>query len=96
YLENPLIEIQVSQSYPCGFCGGNSRTEAQPGCTVAFGDRNTAASDCKYAHPFMIKPAANVSRSRPCTNVPMRCVYCPLIQWKYNMKRHLNERHPGW
>ncbi|KAL1669560.1 hypothetical protein GGF50DRAFT_44200, partial [Schizophyllum commune] len=89
-------EEQVSQRYPCGFCGGDSQTETQAGCSVAFGERNTAASDCIYAHPFMVKPAANVSRSRPCTNVPMRCKYCPLVQWKYNMQRHLNERHPGW
>ncbi|KAI5835667.1 hypothetical protein K523DRAFT_224541, partial [Schizophyllum commune Tattone D] len=66
----------VSASFPCGFCGGPSKTETQDGCTIAFGPRKTAASSCRYAHNFMLTHAANVSKSRPCTNAPMRCKFC--------------------
>ncbi|TRM59533.1 hypothetical protein BD626DRAFT_633076 [Schizophyllum amplum] len=94
--DESATEAPVSRAYPCGFCGGPSRTEQQDGCSVGFGAKNTAVSTCSQAHSFMIKSAAKASRAKPCTNVPMRCRLCPMIQWKYNMSTHLRERHPGW
>ncbi|KAI4519147.1 hypothetical protein K525DRAFT_206789, partial [Schizophyllum commune Loenen D] len=94
--DDSATKSSVSKPYPCGFCGGPSQTELQDGCTVAFGARKTAASTCQSAHPFMVKPAANMSHSKPCTNTPMRCRLCPMVQWKFNMTTHLRERHPGW
>ena len=40
----------------------------------------------------------SAAMSNPCTNIPIRCIVanCKEIHWKYNMKRHLSDRHPSW
>jgi len=55
-----------------------------------------AKSTCPFAYGFMIKPASQMSRKKPCTNVPISCIFCSESHWKYNIRCHLNERHPTW
>jgi hypothetical protein len=43
-----------------------------------------------------IRPASQVSKQKAGTNVPIQCKLCPAIHWKYNMRRHLQDRHPSW
>ena len=44
----------------------------------------------------MISPASKVSKQKACTNVPIQCSLCDDIHWKYNMRRHLRDRHGKW
>ncbi|KAJ7699599.1 hypothetical protein B0H17DRAFT_1129209 [Mycena rosella] len=43
-----------------------------------------------------ITAAAKPSATKPCTNVPLRCPLCKDVQWKYNMPRHLEDKHRTW
>ncbi|KAJ3547313.1 hypothetical protein NMY22_g1703 [Coprinellus aureogranulatus] len=83
---------QVSPDYPCGFCG--SANSGLGGCTVDIVG-GKASSSCKHAYKFIVSIASQCKPSRPCTNVPVVCL-CKQVHWKYNMRRHLDERHPGW
>ncbi|KAJ7254251.1 hypothetical protein C8J57DRAFT_1076384, partial [Mycena rebaudengoi] len=87
--ENKLTS-PVAVSYPCGFCGGSMTNNS---CTIGI-QSGKASSSCLDAYPFMVSAASNSSTSKPCTNVPIRCVLCDDIHWKYNMEQHLKERHP--
>ncbi|KAJ6615639.1 hypothetical protein B0H10DRAFT_2040373 [Mycena sp. CBHHK59/15] len=55
-----------------------------------------ASSSCPEAYQFQISAVAKLSGAKLCTNVPMCCVLCNEIQWKYHMDQHLRDRHPGW
>jgi hypothetical protein len=44
----------------------------------------------------MIHAAAKMSTKKSCTNVPIKCEFCSDIHWKYNIHRHLQERHGSW
>lgn len=48
----------------------------------------------------MIHAAGKISKTKPSTNVPIQCIFCPRdcpsTHWKYNIQRHLDERHPSW
>ncbi|KAJ7190741.1 hypothetical protein GGX14DRAFT_339820, partial [Mycena pura] len=84
--------LQVSLSYPCGFCG-----RAGENCKVSI-DGGKAQSDCPFHYPFSITPASKISQSKPCTNVPIKCPFpnCNAVHWKYNFRLHLEHRHPNW
>jgi hypothetical protein len=47
-----------------------------------------------YIVYFKVSPASKISKA--CTNVPVECLICRDVHWKYNMQRHLQERHPSW
>ncbi|KAJ3537998.1 hypothetical protein NMY22_g5352 [Coprinellus aureogranulatus] len=86
------MKQQVSADYPCGFCG--SANSGPGGCTIDIVG-GKASSSCKYAYKFIVSIASQCKPSKPCTNVPVKCL-CTQVHWKYNMRRHLDERHPGW
>ena len=54
------------------------------------------AANCENAYDFRISAAAKISKQKACTNVPIECLICNDVHWKYNMRRHLQERHPSW
>ncbi|KAI5821656.1 hypothetical protein K523DRAFT_257947 [Schizophyllum commune Tattone D] len=93
-----LLWEQVTLAYPCGFCGGPSSPNGENGsCSVGIvmhGKTPKASSSCPCAYAFKIDAASHVSKSKPCTNVPLRCPLCPDVHWKYNMEQHLAEKHP--
>ncbi|KAF9042836.1 hypothetical protein BDZ89DRAFT_1009191 [Hymenopellis radicata] len=86
--------VVVSQDYPCGFCGQSTVTGT---CKLKIVGGFTSC-ECAYTYRLQIKAASRVSASKPCTNVPVVCVIsgCGETHWKYNMPRHLNDRHPSW
>ncbi|KAJ6602325.1 hypothetical protein B0H10DRAFT_2080232 [Mycena sp. CBHHK59/15] len=55
-----------------------------------------ATSSCPEPYQFLVSAASKSSGAKPCTNVLIRCVLCAETHWKYNMARHLADRHPGW
>ncbi|KAI4525518.1 hypothetical protein K525DRAFT_191432, partial [Schizophyllum commune Loenen D] len=91
-------ESEVDAQYPCGFCGGPSSPVGEDGsCSVGItthGKTEKASSSCSRAYAFKIDAASQVSKSKPCTNVPIRCHLCREVHWKYNMELHLIEKHP--
>ena len=92
---NNIINLdihQVSIQYPCGFCGQSSLNRA---CSVRI-QSGKAISTCSRTYDFKIAPASTISKQKACTNVPIQCKFCPNVHWKYNMHRHLQERHPSW
>ncbi|KAL1713428.1 hypothetical protein EV715DRAFT_167478, partial [Schizophyllum commune] len=89
---------KIKFPYPCGFCGGPSSVNGADGaCSIELLPGGTkAASSCPRAHNFTISTTAKVYNSKPCTNVPMRCAFCKEVHWKYNLPRHLQDKHIGW
>jgi len=87
-----LDVIQVSNVYPCGFCGQSSLNGA---CSLRI-QSGKAISTCSCAYDFKIHAASKISKQKACTNVPIQCKFCSDIHWKYNIHRHLQERHPSW
>ncbi|KAJ6611504.1 hypothetical protein B0H10DRAFT_1809400, partial [Mycena sp. CBHHK59/15] len=77
---------------PCGFCG---RSTSKNGCTITI-QGGKASSSCPDAYGFRVSSAATSSASKPCTNVPMKCILCEEFHWKYNIQCHLRDRHPRW
>jgi hypothetical protein len=53
-------------------------------------------STCLKAYNFVIHAAAKMSAKKACTNVPIKCDFCSEVHWKYNIHRHLQERHASW
>ncbi|TFK16715.1 hypothetical protein FA15DRAFT_553474, partial [Coprinopsis marcescibilis] len=60
---------EVSLEYPCGFCGQSSINGA---CFVSI-KSGKVLSRCKYEYSLQISATSRVSKSKPCTNVPMKC-----------------------
>ncbi|KAL1742877.1 hypothetical protein HDZ31DRAFT_65580 [Schizophyllum fasciatum] len=91
-------ELEIDARYPCGFCGGPSSPSGEDGsCSVGItvhGKTEKASSSCPHAYAFKIDAASQLSKSKPCTNVPIRCYLCREVYWKYNMELHLMEKHP--
>ncbi|KAL1697942.1 hypothetical protein EV121DRAFT_218888, partial [Schizophyllum commune] len=87
----------LTRDYPCGFCGGPSSSSGENGtCSVTIvmhGKTPKASSSCSRAYAFKIDTASQVTKSKPCTNVPLRCCLCQDVHWKYNMEQHLTDRH---
>ncbi|KAK6966807.1 hypothetical protein R3P38DRAFT_2590224 [Favolaschia claudopus] len=87
------VKFPVSNAYPCGMCGGPTNNGA---CKVEI-KSGKALSTCPSAYSFMVVPASKFHKGRPCTNVPVVCALnCGETHWKYNFKKHLEERHPSW
>jgi hypothetical protein len=78
--------------YPCGFCAQSSLNGA---CSIHI-QSGKAISTCSYSYDFKISPASKISKQKACTNIPIRCKFCTDVHWKYNIHRHLQERHPSW
>ncbi|PPQ85906.1 hypothetical protein CVT24_006516 [Panaeolus cyanescens] len=55
-----------------------------------FCGQSTVGGSC------FIAAASKLSRSKPCTNVPIQCTMCQDIHWKYNIRRHLALQHQNW
>ncbi|TFK32012.1 hypothetical protein BDQ12DRAFT_64206 [Crucibulum laeve] len=55
-----------------------------------------AVSSCPCAYDFMLSPASKISKQKAYTNMPIECLICQEIHWKYNIQHHLQERHPSW
>jgi hypothetical protein len=53
-------------------------------------------STCPQVYNFKISAASKISKQKPCTNIPIQCKLCSEVHWKYNIRRHLMERHPSW
>ncbi|KAF9006827.1 hypothetical protein BDZ89DRAFT_997333, partial [Hymenopellis radicata] len=93
-LKDPFTGYQSwFPEYPCGFCGGP--TTGDGSCTIGIAS-GKAASSCPSAYSFVVSRAATVSKSKPCTNVPIECPLCHVFHWKYNITRHMEEHHPAW
>ncbi|KAJ7936419.1 hypothetical protein B0H13DRAFT_1589586, partial [Mycena leptocephala] len=92
-IQEENVSLPVASNYPCGFCG-DSMTNGT--CTIGIRSGNKATSTCSEAYKFAIKSASNSSGAHPCTNVPIRCILCQEVHWKYNMEQHLRDRHPEW
>ncbi|KAL1660065.1 hypothetical protein GGF50DRAFT_63940 [Schizophyllum commune] len=90
--------LQISFPYPCGFCGGPSSQGGENGsCSTQRGKGQVAVSSCSRAYSFRISSASSFKEDKPSsTNVPIICVLCNAVHWKYNMQQHLKERHPSW
>lgn len=83
--------------YPCGFCLKSS-VNGQCKIRIVSGKVD---SKCPLAYPFQVASASKVSLKKPCTNVPIECIYCPPLDdnrwhWKYSVSRHLRDIHPDW
>jgi hypothetical protein len=76
-----LSFFQVLLDYPCGFCGGSCKVWLKSG---------KVNSDCSIPYNFMVTPASKPSKDKPLKNVPIYCIMCNDLHWKYNMKVHLN------
>ena len=53
---------------------------------------------CPNVTSFSYAAAMVSSESSPCSNVPIRCPYCPdgsPAVWRYNIQSHLQNRHRG-
>ncbi|KAF8988068.1 hypothetical protein BDQ17DRAFT_1257955, partial [Cyathus striatus] len=74
----------VSDDFPCGFCG---QPMSKGKCQIHSISHNRVDSLCKYAYPLLLSTALHVSKSKPCTNIPIACKIagCGEIHWKYNM-----------
>ncbi|KAJ7933098.1 hypothetical protein B0H13DRAFT_1510739, partial [Mycena leptocephala] len=86
--------VSVSTQYPCGTCGGPSTSDA---CQIHI-KSGKADSNCPSAYSFLISAASQFRETRPCTNVPIKCLLlgCTQIHWKYNFIQHLDNQHPSW
>ncbi|KAJ6626794.1 hypothetical protein B0H10DRAFT_1941439 [Mycena sp. CBHHK59/15] len=92
-VSDPALKVPVSNSYPCGMCGGPSSHSA---CQIRI-KGGKADSDCRNAYSFQIQAASIFQDSRPCTNIPILCpLNCNETHWKYNLPQHFSERHPSW
>ncbi|KAJ7849431.1 hypothetical protein B0H13DRAFT_2402726 [Mycena leptocephala] len=86
-------KFPVSNSYPCGTCGGPTSDGA---CKIQI-KSGKVDSNCPSAYPFLISAPAKFKETRPCTNVPIVCPFrCDETHWKYNFHKHLADRHPSW
>ena len=84
----------------CGFCGGD-------GCAVKLDhtrhDHFKVVSSCHYAYSSLNYESTKlVSKSSPCTNIPIVCPFCsssasdrPHFIWKYNTIAHMTVNHPN-
>ncbi|KAF8600333.1 hypothetical protein BDV93DRAFT_447713, partial [Ceratobasidium sp. AG-I] len=93
-----LTEPELAQRAPCGFClraNGECRIVLQPGKTDKI---DIDQSTCKNLMKIQLRKAGTYSKTSPCTNAPVRCPLCPSgaeAIWKYNLRRHIEIRHPG-
>lgn len=84
-----VVEINI-----CGWCGLSR-------CMTQMIDKRIL-SDCQYHYAGMdYNKARTVSKTTPCTNVPVYCPVCPLSGsgtkrtiWKYNALEHFATEHP--
>ena len=100
-----LHDAKVRRSQqPCGLCLRPSplcrwylkrSASGIDGITVDY-----SKSECANKIHFHYHPASISTKASPCSNVPLRCPVCfqldrnaPAV-WRYNLKAHLEDRHP--
>ena len=42
-----------------------------------------------------MKSTEKSTKSKPCTNRPVKCEHCSVIVWSYNIEQHYLVCHPG-
>jgi len=87
-----IVKNDVS-SCVCGFCGRISH------CSIAL-QRTVqktikVISNCPFFFDLQYGRARKISKSSPCTNVPVECPICYLVVWKYGWKQHQDSEHEG-
>lgn len=87
-VQDDSAKVEMSRSYPCGFCGIMS-------CPVAI-KGGSVDSACPHTYGFRTKEGGEYREKRPCTNVPVKCPLCGETHWKYNFPQHFTDRHPSW
>jgi hypothetical protein len=84
---------------PCGLCLNVGHL-----CQIFLQQRagslsiNQAKSQCPNLRAFSIKKAEEFTSKQPCTNHPLLCPLCPCgaaAIWKYNLKAHIQIKHPS-
>ena len=87
--------------------GKNTKTVFVRCCHYTAGHKDTLKlcqlkknTSQKYPNvvEFKMKTMSNMSKSAPCTNIPIECPHCPLNSttfiWRDNMEYHMAARHP--
>ncbi|EKM54657.1 uncharacterized protein PHACADRAFT_53412, partial [Phanerochaete carnosa HHB-10118-sp] len=65
---------------PCGFCGRDRTCFTQLRQKAGRGQGYNIISNCLYHYQKMnYTSAKNVTKTSPCTNVPIHCVICPSL-----------------
>ena len=74
----------------CFFCGDFTMKSCQPELISRSGGAKMVISDCDKFVSFSYKPAAN---KKWCSNVPIKCMLCNQVVWKYAFVSHLQNEH---
>ena len=83
-----MVRGHVNMS-ACGFCGMDD--------CVAQLDKKTGQvteASCKRCWARLKYQSAIGGKSK-CSNVPMECIACKSVLWKYGMTTHWAEKHQG-
>lgn len=94
-----LTEPELAEQSPCGFClrtNGECRIVLQPGKANKI---DSGKSVCKNLIKIQLRKAGTYLQTSPCTNIPMKCPLCPPdadAVWRYNLRQHIEVRHPGY
>ena len=96
-LFDPMVDPALE---PCGLC-------LRPGQCVFYlkkgkGGQNGQQINYKNSHcPSMVwltySIAEKSTTTSPCSNVPLKCPWCTEVAmavWRYNMKHHIQSKHP--
>ncbi|EIM87715.1 uncharacterized protein STEHIDRAFT_121332 [Stereum hirsutum FP-91666 SS1] len=97
-LSDPLFK---GSSQVCGLCLGTGSScviflrQSKKGTSQV----NMTTSRCPNLYKIVMKKAAKSTVRSPCSNVPLKCPLCiapnsPAV-WKYNLKFHIENDHPG-
>ncbi len=96
-LHDPRIDRNAT---PCGFClssGDACAIYVKRGKGAKSGDiLDMQRTRCPSKYKLSIARTSTSTLTSPCTNVPLRCPYCPKgspAVWKYNMPCHLRRAH---
>ncbi|KAH6884031.1 hypothetical protein BKA70DRAFT_1074403, partial [Coprinopsis sp. MPI-PUGE-AT-0042] len=84
---------------PCGWCGLDGQCKTQ--LVTDSKGASKILSTCDYHYAKISQSSAKrVSKSSPCTNIPIHCMICPQglnhqhpTFWKYNLHHHILEFH---
>ncbi|KAI9433400.1 hypothetical protein H4582DRAFT_1819930 [Lactarius indigo] len=99
-LHDPTLD---KSGEPCGLCLRPANTCAiyltkRSGRNYQWTLNYGGIVPCPNATNFSYSTAMVSSESSPCSNVPLRCPYCPdgsPAVWRYNMRPHFQLRHQG-
>ena len=94
------------QRNTCGFCGGDIGEKCKTWVVEAKTGKAAPQlhSNCSLAPKLDsrtslvaigLKAASKLTTSTPCTNVPLKCLFCSPEKWvwKYSMSHHVDQEH---